>query len=136
MEQTDTIAILSRINRCLSIGGQDDIGDPVGEGGSEEEAEEKGENGRFHDQKIYFTVAPVDSMVTVPPRGHGNRGDAPNRARLVYWLSAHRECNCARQTYRCHYGNHRGHCIADRWTHQCRASRIESEITVGKIGEC
>ena len=29
----------------------------------------KSENGRFHDQNSYFTVAPVDSMVTVPPVG-------------------------------------------------------------------
>ena len=44
-------------------------GCPMNEGGSEDEAEKKSKDGRFHDQKIYFTVAPVDSMVTVPPVG-------------------------------------------------------------------
>ena len=51
------------------IGWQDDIGDPVGEGGCEDEAEENSKDGRLHDPNSYFTVAPVDSMVTVPPVG-------------------------------------------------------------------
>ena len=51
------------------IPGLYESGCPVREGGSEDQTEEKGEDGRFHDQKSYFTVAPVDSMVTVPPMG-------------------------------------------------------------------
>ena len=62
--------ISSPIDRSLDALARPDRDDrPVGEGGSEDEAEEKSKDGMFHDQKIYFTVAPVDSMVTVPPTG-------------------------------------------------------------------
>ena len=53
--ETNNVPIVCSINFRLSIGISNDPGRPVHEGGSEDEAEEKSKNGRFHDLKIIIS---------------------------------------------------------------------------------
>ena len=55
--------------------------------------------------------------------GYRNRAH-PGQVRWVCWYFVHWEYNCARQTYRCHYGSHCGPCTGHRvGLHRCRGNR-------------